>query len=112
MKFPSILPKRSLGIDIGTSAIKIVELSSFAGRIKLENYGQISSRALYQKPFRTFEKSTFLLSTEDISRAIKAISEEAKMKSKKVIFSIPDFATFFTACIILSTSVPVSHKPL
>jgi type IV pilus assembly protein PilM len=96
MKFPSLFPKSSVGIDIGTSEIKVVQLSSFAGRIKLENYGQISSKALYQKPFRTFEKSTLLLSTQDIVKAIKAIFEEAKIKTKTAYFSIPDFATFFT----------------
>jgi type IV pilus assembly protein PilM len=96
MRFPSLFPKSSVGIDIGTSDIKVVQLSSFAGRIKLENYGQISSKALYQKPFRTFEKSTLLLSTQDIVKAIKAIFEEAKIKTKIAYFSIPDFATFFT----------------
>jgi type IV pilus assembly protein PilM len=97
MIIPTILPKKFLGIDIGTSAIKVVELSSFAGRIKLENYGQISAAVLYQKPFRTFEKTTLLLSSDDISRALKAIFEEAKIKTKKAIFSIPDFSSFFTS---------------
>jgi len=96
MRFPKLLPKKFLGIDIGTSAIKIVELSSFAGRIKLENYGEMAARVLYQKPFRTFEKSTLLLSANDISRAIKAVLEEAKIKTKESIFSIPDFTTLFT----------------
>lgn len=96
MKFSSIFRKKFLGIDIGTWAIKVVELSSFAGRIKLENYGQISSKVLYLKPFRTFEKSTLLLSTQEIIKAIKAIFEEAKIKTKKAFFSFPDYATFFT----------------
>lgn len=96
MKVSLFLQKRFLGIDIGTSAIKVVELSSFAGRKRLENYGEIAASAMYQKPFRTFEKSTLLLSSKDIARAIKAIIEEAKMKSRGCIFSIPDFATFFT----------------
>jgi type IV pilus assembly protein PilM len=96
MKFPTLFPKSSVGIDIGTSEIKVIQLSSFAGRIKLENYGQISCKALYQRPFRTFEKTTLLLSTQDIIRAIKAIFEEAKIKTKTAYFSIPDFATFFT----------------
>jgi len=96
MAFPRLIPKKFLGMDIGTSAIKVVELSSWAGRIKLENYGEISATALYQKPFRTFEKSTLLLSSEDISRAIKAIIDEARIKSRECSFSIPDFSTFFT----------------
>jgi len=63
----------------------------------LENYGEISAQALYQRPFRTFEKSTLLLFAEDISRAIKAITEEAKIKTRRTVFSIPDFSSFFTS---------------
>ncbi|MFQ6049964.1 MAG: type IV pilus assembly protein PilM [Candidatus Paceibacterales bacterium] len=96
MRFLKLIPKKFLGIDIGTFAIKIAELSSWARRIKLENYGEIPASALYQRPFRTFEKSTLLLSTEDIARAIKAVLEEAKIKSRECVFSIPDFSTFFT----------------
>jgi type IV pilus assembly protein PilM len=96
MKLFGLIPQKFLGIDIGTSAVKMVELSSWAGRKKLENYGEISASVLYEKPFRTFEKSTLLLSSSDISRAIKAVIEEAGIKSKQVVFSIPDFSTFFT----------------
>jgi type IV pilus assembly protein PilM len=91
------IPKKSLGIDVGTSSIKVVELSRVGERIKLENYGEISAQALYQRPFRTFEKSTLLLFAEDISRAIKAIREEAKIKTRRAVFSIPDFSSFFTS---------------
>jgi type IV pilus assembly protein PilM len=91
------IPKKFLGVDIGTSSIKVVEVSSWARRTKLENYGEISANVLYEKPFRTFEKSTLLLSGKDISKAIKAIIEEAGMKAKKAVFSIPDFSTFFTS---------------
>lgn len=91
-----IIPKRSLGIDIGTSSIKLVELSRWGERKKLENYGEIKASALYKEPFRTFEKSTLSFSNQNISRAIKAILEEAKIKTRQVIFSIPDFSSFFT----------------
>lgn len=91
-----IIPKKFLGIDIGTASIKVVELSRHGKRIKLENYGEILASTLYEKPFRTFEKSTLLLSSQDIARAIRAILEEAKIKTKKVAFSIPDFSSFFT----------------
>ncbi len=91
-----MIPKKFLGIDIGTSFIKIVELSGFGERKKLENYGEISSSALSKKPFKTFEKNTLLLSNQEISKAILAILEEAKIRTKNVIFSIPDFSSFFT----------------
>lgn len=91
-----IIPKNFLGIDIGTSSIKMVELQRVGGRVKLENYGELKPRVLYKKPFRTLEKSTLLLSSQDISRGIRAIIQEAKIKTKRAAFSIPDFSTFYT----------------
>ena len=91
-----LIPRKFLGIDIGTSYIKLVEISKFGYRTKLENYGSLSASILYEKTFRTFEKSTLLLNSRDISRAILAIIEEAGIKAKLAIFSIPDFSTFFT----------------
>ncbi len=94
--FFKILPKRFLGIDIGTSFIKAVELSRWGERRKLENYGEIKAPALYEKPFRTFEKSTLLLSNREIAWAIKAIIQEAGIKTRQAVLSIPDFSSFFT----------------
>lgn len=92
----SITSKKILGIDIGSSAIKIVELSGGGERAKLENYGILQSKFLYEKPFRTFEKSTLALSTRDIAGAISAILREAKIRTKVANFSLPDFSSFFT----------------
>lgn len=94
--FRLLFPKKFLGIDIGTSLIKITEISRFGHRRKLENYGCLYSKVLYEKAFRTFEKNTLFLSSDDISRAIRAIIKEAKIKSHQAAFSIPDFSTFFT----------------
>ncbi|MFA4998591.1 MAG: type IV pilus assembly protein PilM, partial [Candidatus Paceibacterota bacterium] len=91
-----LIPKKFLGIDIGTSSIKIVEISRWGERKKLENYGEVSADILYEKPFRTFEKSTLTLSAQDVSKAIKGVLEEIKTKTKQCIISIPDFSSFFT----------------
>lgn len=88
--------RKILGVDIGTSTIKIVELEKAAERITLENYGQIQSKFLYGKPFRSFEKSTLSLSTRDIASALVAINKEAKIRTRRVNFSLPDFSSFFT----------------
>lgn len=85
-----------LGIDIGTSSLKIAEVSKTGERIKLENYAEMQTFAFYEKPFRTFEKNTLLLSEQDLSKAIVGMLQEAKIKTRRVIFSIPDFSTFFT----------------
>ena len=88
--------KKFLGIDIGTSAIKIVELSKAGERIKLENYGEMGIHTLTEKPFRTIERDTLLLSNQDVARAIGAILDKAQIVTREAFFSIPDFATFFT----------------
>ncbi|MBM3257955.1 MAG: hypothetical protein FJZ05_01950, partial [Candidatus Nealsonbacteria bacterium] len=92
----ALLPRKFLGIDIGTSYVKMVEMYRFGHQRKLENYGQISASVFYDKPFRTFDKNTLSLSNKDVAKAIKAVKEEAGIKTQKVVFSIPDFSTFFT----------------
>jgi len=94
--FEFLFPKKFLGIDIGTSYLKVVELSKAGHQQKLENYGTLQSSVIYQKPFRTFEKNTLVLSSEDIARAILAIIKETRIKTRACTLSIPDFSTFFT----------------
>jgi type IV pilus assembly protein PilM len=90
------LPQSFLGVDIGTATIKVVELSRWGTRKSLKNYGAMSSEVLYDKPFRTAEKTSLLLSSKDIARALRGILQEAKIETKQAVFSIPDFSSFFT----------------
>lgn len=90
-------PKKMLGIDIGTSSIKIVELSRWGRGNTLENYGQIKSVSLYKESFRNIEKGSYLLSNYFVSRAIRAVLDEARIKTRSAVFSIPDFSTFCTS---------------
>lgn len=92
----AVIPKNSLGIDVGTSSLKLVELTTWGERVRLKNYGELQSALLYDKPFRSFEKNSLLLSSKDIARAIRGIMEESKIQAKRATFSIPDFSSFFT----------------
>jgi type IV pilus assembly protein PilM len=98
ISFPSLkfTKKSYLGIDIGTSAIKIAELSKRKNRKNLENYGEIRSEFLYGKIYRTSKGKDVFLSNEEIAKAIKEIISTAKMKSRDATFALPDFASFFT----------------
>lgn len=95
--FQRLFPaKKILGIDIGTSYIKIVELSQSKNKPKLENYGFVAATDFSKKPFWTSEKNCILLSSEDVVRAIKTILKKSEIKTRRAVFSIPDFSTFFT----------------
>lgn len=90
-------PKKMVGIDIGTASIKIVELSRWGQGKTLDNYGEIKSVSLYKEPFRNVEKGSYLLSNYFVSRAIRAVLDEARIRTRAAIFSIPDFSTFCTS---------------
>jgi len=92
-----VVPKSLLGIDIGNSSLKVTEISGWGERRTLKNYGEIRVRTLYDEPFRTFDKNALLLSSNDISKALKAIFEETHIKERRAIFSISDFSSFFTS---------------
>lgn len=88
------ITRSSLGVDIGSSSIKIVELSKSGKRVKLENYAE--TQASQEKPFRTLEEIIPLFSSQEIAKNIKFVLEQAKIKTKKAILTIPDFSSFFT----------------
>lgn len=87
--------KNFLGVDVGTSTIKIVELSKEGNQKKLENYGFCSLSFFYEKLSRP-EKDPLIFSPKELSKIILAILKEARIGSKNAFFSLPDFATFFT----------------
>jgi len=85
-----------LGVDVGSSALRVVEIGGWGDRRTLKNYGEIRMRTMYKEPFRSFEKNSLLLSTNDIARALRGILEELHSTEKKAIFAISDFSSFFT----------------
>jgi type IV pilus assembly protein PilM len=91
-----IFPKSFLGIDIGTSAIKGVELSSFGAKTSLTNYFILPTFLFYQKEIEESKKSIIFLPSEELAEAIKTATQAAKIKAKNCVFSLPDFLTFFT----------------
>jgi len=92
-----VIRKNFLGIDIGVTMIKMVEISQWGGKTELRNYGHFAASSLYQKPYQAFgEEGNFMLSSPDVSKVIKAIMKEAGIKCKEAAFTIPDFSSFFT----------------
>lgn len=95
--FLSFGPKNFIGIDIGTSAIRVVELSRKKNKLHLGNYGEVQSTVFKKRPFRIFYKNSVSLSNGQIAKAISSILEETGIETKEVSFAIPDFASFFTS---------------
>lgn len=94
---PKLFTKKFLGIDIGTSAIRIVELEKAGHDFSLSNYGQIDIDQINGDASKITKTAVTVFSSDDIAEMMQAIIENAKIKTRQCAFSIPDFSTFFTA---------------
>jgi len=75
-----------LGIDIGDSSLKMVELKKKNHRIYLSNYA--FSENVAEVNFMKVDDANYL------ARAINKVRTEAKISAKKVTASLPTFAVF------------------
>ena len=92
-------PKSKLGIDIGTSSIKIVELED-SGRFKLKNYGlfelQSADGDLDVDSKQVHSKLPVHLNDADLVWGIKETLRLTKTTTKDAVASIQSFSTFST----------------
>lgn len=86
--------RKVLGIDIGTDAVKVAEVSAWGKHRKLENYSEIKSYFISKEPLLSTNEEGSLVSAGLISLSLKEVLKEAKIKTKRVIFPLPDFLTF------------------
>ena len=90
------LSKTCLGIDIGSFSIKIVELSRFGKKIRVENYIQFQVPSENDSLFRVFGEKHLLLLSDKMAEILDALLKSAGIREKKAFLSVPDFSTFFT----------------
>ena len=82
----------NLGIDIGTSSIKIVELLHDGNTIKLNNYAQFFPKSDYIDS----SSGSFNMLDFQIAESLKKILSEAHFVSEKAVMSLPVFSSFST----------------
>jgi type IV pilus assembly protein PilM len=87
--------KNFLGVDIGISSIKLVELSKQKGKT-LTNYGILGADYYAQGSFQNRERGVLSMEETSIVKAITSIIKEAGIESKEAFFAIPDYVSFFT----------------
>ncbi|HOZ36711.1 MAG TPA: pilus assembly protein PilM [bacterium] len=79
--------KSYLGVDLGASAVKIVELQDKAGRAVLLTYGYVEQQTdIIRSSSREME--------EQIVNIIKDIHKKSRMTSKSVVAALPSFSVF------------------
>lgn len=80
---------QAIGIDIGSSSIKVVQLKKKGDKAILETYGIISTG-----PYGNSEIGTStLLSTDNLSKALIDLIKESNITTKNAVISIPSLSS-------------------
>lgn len=88
-----------LGVDIGTTSIKLVEMSKdgLAGtRPTLKNYGILETYGHLERVNDAIQTSNLKMIEETTAELLKILLHNTQIKSKKTIASIPAFSAFTT----------------
>lgn len=94
--FKQIAQPSFLGVDIGTTSIKIVEIAKGKTIPELKNYGILESYGHLERINNAIQTSSLKISEKDTIELIEALLEKSKFGSEEAIASIPSFAAFIT----------------
>ncbi len=87
--------KRVLGLDIGTSSIKMVELE-LGKQSKIANYGIIENANHLTQPSRVLQSSAHGMIVDNVAELIHQLVSKARFSGDEVYATYPIFSSFAT----------------
>lgn len=91
----SLTSARVLGVDIGTTAIKMVEVSKKGDVLNLDNYGILETKDYLVRGNAAIQTSALKISERDVAQLLSTFIKEFKPQTKQAIVSIPIYNAFF-----------------
>ncbi len=85
-----------LGVDIGTTSIKVVEVGSGKDRPRIVNYGLLEANSYLAHANKALQTSTLKLFEEEIIDLLRSLLKEMKPGTTNAIASLPVFSAFMT----------------
>ncbi|MBI2591546.1 MAG: type IV pilus assembly protein PilM [Candidatus Brennerbacteria bacterium] len=89
-------PASFLGVDIGTSSIKIVEVSKALQKPQLKTYGILETYGHLERLNNAIQTSSLKILENETAELLKTLVAEMKVKTKDVVASLPQFLVFTT----------------
>lgn len=83
-----------LGIDIGTTSIKIVELKIKKERIELSNYGILEKYGHLERINDALQTMSFKLLEESTALLLRQLLEKMRIRTKTSFIALPSFTGF------------------
>ncbi|HUC31376.1 MAG TPA: type IV pilus assembly protein PilM [Candidatus Paceibacterota bacterium] len=93
----SLFQKKSyLGVDIGTTSIKMVEVTAGKKAPRVVNYGILESSGYLARANQALQTSGLKIFEEDAVTLLKALVKELGSSTKDAVASLPPFDVFMT----------------
>lgn len=93
--FRKFLPNKSyLGVDIGTTSVKVVELTQHNSRPALTTYGLLESYGHLERLNNAIQTSGFQMIEQETANLLKMAVKHANVSTKLAIASLPSFSAF------------------
>lgn len=111
--FGKIFSKKDfLGVDIGTTSIKIVELGSGKKLPAMKNYAFLENQDYLNNPKKAIQSSTVKISEKEAAEFLRILIEESGIKTKDAAASIPGFSAFATLLELPLVSLAETAKAM
>lgn len=92
----NLISQSSLGVDIGTTSIKVVELGKGGKRPELKNYGILETYNHLERGNMAIQTSSLKIAETDTAELLKSLIKQARFSTKNAVASIPPFSAFIT----------------
>ena len=95
--FKRFISKKSyLGVDIGTTSIKLAELKESGDLPELINYGILESYGHLERLNNAIQTSTLKMADQETTELLKILLKNTGVKSIEAVASLPTFSSFIT----------------
>ncbi|MDD5547552.1 MAG: type IV pilus assembly protein PilM [Candidatus Pacebacteria bacterium] len=95
-KMLSIQDNSYLGVDIGTTSIKVVELMKTKGLPFLKTYGFLESYGHLERLNNAIQTSTLKMLEAETAELLKAVVKQSGAETRQAVASLPSFTAFST----------------
>jgi type IV pilus assembly protein PilM len=89
-------PKSYLGVDIGTTSIKMVEVAAGKKALRVMNYGLLESSGYLTRANQALQTSGLKIFEQDAVALLKALVKELGPSTRDAVASLPPFDVFMT----------------
>ncbi len=96
--FKSGFGEVGVGIDFGTTSVKVVEIKQdLSGVLRLANYGALENYGSLERINDAIQTSSMRIMEREASNLLKMLLEKMRLSTKKVVMTLPAFSAFITS---------------